>query len=93
MSALVIGSFFPKKTDNNKKLKSIYSKINGFTINYYRWYIDLFACTIYNGLSILDWLTDFEFDSENNLTITGFEDLQAVYHDGMENEKWKGNEL
>ena len=89
----LLNSFFKKKTASDKKLKTIYSEMNGFTINYDRWFIDLFAYSFYNGLEEIDWLAEFEYHGEKSLTITGFEKLQTAFKDYMENEKWKDEEL
>jgi hypothetical protein len=71
----------------NRNLKAVYCEMNGFSINYELWFIDLFAFDFYNGIDLedLDWLCDFEFDSENSLTITGFEEVQTAFKNYMEN--------
>ena len=74
-------------------IKAIYSEMNGFTINYDLWFIDLFAYNELGTLDDLDWLADFETSSNESMIISGFEDLQTVYEDYMENEKWKDKEL
>jgi hypothetical protein len=84
---------FYKTSKEKIDVKAIYSEMNGFTINYDLWFIDLFAFTKCGGVDDLDWLSDFEVSSYDSLTITGFEDLQTVYEDYMENEKWKDNDL
>jgi hypothetical protein len=89
----LLNSLFKKKASISNSPKAIYCEMNGFTINYDRWYIDLFAYKKFKGLEDISWLSDFEYDSENSLTITGFEDLQKVYEDYMENEKWNDEEL
>ncbi len=82
----LISSIFKKKNTNPEKgLKAIYSEMNGFTINYDRWFIDLFAYSFYNGLEDIDWLAEFEFDSAKSLTITGFEEIQTTFQDYMKN--------
>lgn len=73
---------------DNKEVKAIYSEMNGFTINYDLWFIDLFAYSSCKGLDDLDWLAYYEYSSENSLTITGFEDIQNVYQNYMENQLW-----
>ena len=88
-----IGSLFNKTSKPIRTLKTMYCEMNGFTINYDRWYIDLFAYTIAGDYDDLDWLSDFQYSSNDSLTIVGFEDLQATYQDYMENEKWKDNHL
>lgn len=87
-----IDSFY-KAAKTEIDVKAIYSEMNGFTINYDLWFIDLFAFTQRGGLEDLDWLADFEVSSDDSLVISGFEDLQAVYQDYMEKEKWRNKEL
>jgi len=88
-----IGSLFNRTSKPIQALKTIYCEMNGFTINYDRWFIDLFAYTLAGDIDDLDWLSDFQYSSGDSLTITGFEDLQAIYQDYMEKEKWKDNHL
>ena len=86
-------SKFHKIAKSEIDVKAIYSEMNGFTINYNRWFIDLFAFTECGGLDDLDWLAEFEVSSDDSMPITGFEELQDVYADYMENEKYKNKEL
>jgi len=67
--------------------------MNGFTINYDLWFIDLFGYSELGTLDDLDWLSEFEYSSEKSMTISSFEDLQSVYEEYMENEKWRDKEL
>jgi hypothetical protein len=53
----------------------------------------MFAYIERGTLEDLDWLADFETSSDESMIISGFEDLQSVYEDYMENEKWKDIEL
>lgn len=69
-----------------KKLKAFYCEMNGFTINYDRWFIDLFSFSEI-GKEDYEWLTDFEYSTNKYLTITGFENLQKVYEDVSKNKK------
>ncbi|WP_299112158.1 hypothetical protein [uncultured Winogradskyella sp.] len=69
-----------------KKLKAFYCEMNGFTINYDRWFIDLFSFSEI-GEEDYDWLADFEYNTKKDLTITGFENLQNVYEDVYKNKK------
>ena len=86
-------NIFKTQNDTDKSLKAIYCEMNGFTINYDLWFIDLFGFSFCNDLTDLDWLADFEYSSEKSMTITGLESLQKVYQDYMDNEKWKDKEL
>lgn len=73
----------------DRNLQAVYCEMNGFSINYDLWFIDLFAFDFYNGIDLedLDWLCDFEFDSENRLTITGLEELQIAFKNYMEDSE------
>lgn len=70
----------------NKKLKAFYCEMNGFTINYDRWFIDLFSFSNIEN-DDYDWLVDFDYHSKFNLIITGFESLQKVFEDVYKNQK------
>ncbi|MHA6728361.1 hypothetical protein ACX3PU_09905 [Chryseobacterium sp. A301] len=60
-----ISTFYTNhKSDFN--IKAIYSEMNGFTINYDLWFIDLFAYTEIGTLEDLDWLADFETSSDES---------------------------
>lgn len=84
---------FYSEAKNQFEVKAIYSEMNGFTINYDLWFIDLFAYKDLGTLDDLDWLAEFEISSNKSMAILGFKDLQSVFEDYMENEKWKDNEL
>lgn len=64
-----------------------YCEMNGFTINHDRWYIDLFSFEKYS-LTDWEWLCDFYDSTTNDLTITGFEDIQKVFEDVHENNRF-----
>lgn len=75
-----------------KKLKAFYCEMNGFTINYDRWFIDLFSFSKI-GEEDYDWLADYDHLTKNDLTITGFENLQKVYEDVYKNKKYEIPEI
>lgn len=64
-----------------------YCEMNGFTINYDRWFIDLFSFERFETGN-WDWLSDFYDSSSKDLTITGFEEIQTVFQDFHENERF-----
>lgn len=70
------------------KPAAYYCEMNGFTINCNRWYIDLFSFKKYS-LTDWEWLSDFYDSTVQDLTITGFEDIQKVFKDTHENERFK----
>jgi len=75
---------------NGKEIRpaAYYCEMNGFTINYDRWFIDLFS---FENFSLTDWewLSDFYDSTVNDLTITGFEDIQKVFEDVHENNRFE----
>jgi hypothetical protein len=70
------------------KPAAYYCEMNGFTINYDRWFIDLFSFENYS-LTDWEWLSDFYDSTANDLTITGFEDIQKVFEDVHENNRFE----
>lgn len=78
----------PKK---NIKPAAYYCEMNGFTINYDRWFLDLFAYESYgkHDLDDWDWLADFYDLTHESLTITGFEAIQKAYQKAAENDRLK----
>lgn len=65
-----------------------YCEMNGFTINNDRWFIDLFSFENYS-LTDWDWLSDFYDSTANDLTIAGFEDIQKVFQDVHDNDRFE----
>lgn len=70
------------------KPAAYYCEMNGFTINYDRWFIDLFSFENYS-LTNWEWLSDFYDSTANDMTITGFEDIQKVFEDVHENNRFE----
>ncbi|QMW00484.1 hypothetical protein [Spirosoma foliorum] len=54
----------------------MYFEINEFDINRDRWYCDGFAYEVDNGLDDIDWLASWSGSTDNDFTLTGFEDIQ-----------------
>ena len=87
-------SYFYSQATKKIKVKAIYSEMNGFTINYDLWFIQLFAFENCGGVDETDWLADYEFSINNEgMVLGGLEDIQAVYEDYMKNEKWSDENL
>lgn len=82
----LIKSFFGKPTDFRPA--AYYCEMNGFTINYDRWYIDLFSFKEIGG-DDWDWLCDFYDSTTGDFTITGLEDIQKAFQDVHENNRFK----
>lgn len=70
------------------KPAAYYCEMNGFTINYDRWIIDLFS---FGNCSLTDWewLSDFYDSTAIDLTITGFEEIQKAFEDVHENNRFE----
>lgn len=69
------------------KPAAYYCEMNGFTINYDRWFIDLFSFDKFETGN-WEWLSDFYDSTANDLTITGFEEIQKVFQDVHENKRF-----
>jgi len=69
------------------KPAAYYCEMNGFTINYDRWFIDLFSFENYS-LTDWEWLSDFYDSTANDLIITGFEEVQKAFEDVHENNRF-----
>ena len=70
------------------KPAAYYCEMNGFTINYDRWFIYLFSFENYS-LTDWEWLSDFYDSTANDLTITGFEEIQKAFEDVHENNRFE----
>jgi len=70
------------------KPAAYYCEMNGFTINYDKWFIELFSFENYDTTD-WDWLSDFYDSSTQFLTITGFEEIQKAFEEVHENNRFK----
>lgn len=58
-------------------VRAVYLEMNGFDINYDRWYFDSFAYTIYSDdTEDMDWLCDWISPNWDQLTLCGLEKTQ-----------------
>ena len=82
--------FLKNLFSSGKEVKpaAYYCEMNGFTINYDRWFIDLFSFENYS-LTDWEWLSDFYDSTANDLTITGFEEIQKAFEDVHENNRFE----
>lgn len=78
---------------SQRKVNTLYVEMNGFTINHDLWYADAFAYSQTGELDNLDWLADYEFDTDACLPIIGYEQLQTAYSIYMQNEQWAHDNL
>ncbi len=67
-------------------VRAVYLEMNGFDINYDRWYFDPFAYTDYSAdPDDLDWLCDWVSPQWPTMTLTGLEQTQDDFRWYMEN--------
>jgi hypothetical protein len=74
------------------KPAAYYCEMNGFTINYDRWFIELFSFEKYDT-NDWDWLSDFYDSSSHILTITGFEEIQKAFENVRQNNRLKDENI
>ncbi|MBN1910992.1 MAG: hypothetical protein JW818_14700 [Pirellulales bacterium] len=68
-------------------VRAVYLEMNGFDINYDRWYFDSFAYTKYSDdPDDLDWLCDWSSPNWVQLTLNGLEQTQEDFRWFMENK-------
>lgn len=75
-------------TKSTVKPAAYYCEMNGFTINYDRWFIDLFSFDKFETRD-WEWLSDFYDSTAKDLTITGFEEIQSVFQDVHQNKRFE----
>jgi hypothetical protein len=74
-----VSKYLQEFLDKSDGLKAIYTETNGFDINPDQWYFDLFGYNNYGGTEDLEWLSDWQAESEQGALLTGMEELQRVY--------------
>lgn len=80
---------FKTTCEHDFKVQAIYLEMNGFDINYDRWYFDFFAYDKYSeDLEDLDWLCDWQSEHWPEFEINGLEEAQEVFEWYHENEIW-----
>jgi hypothetical protein len=81
---------FIDRCGENFNVAAVYVEMNGFDINYDRWYFDSFGYTQYvNDPDDLDWLSDWSSPQWGDLTLTGLEDVQKDFRWYTENRTYK----
>lgn len=80
------------------EVKTVYSEMNGFTINPDLWFCDAFAFAFEGNEDGDDWLGDFHSSTDDKLIITGLEPLQEVFANQMQsgpvaNEQYEARDL
>lgn len=61
------------------QIGAAYTEMNGFDINPDRWYFEPFAYAAYGGSDEYEWLSDWQSQTYDEMTVTGLEKLQEVY--------------
>ncbi|MCA9170823.1 MAG: hypothetical protein KDB23_24265 [Planctomycetales bacterium] len=68
-------------------VRAVYLEMNGFDINYDRWYFDSFAYTEYSDEpDDLDWLCEWNSPDWDQVTLDGLEETQEDFRWYMENK-------
>lgn len=75
------------------EIKALYVEMNSFTTQYQRWFLHLLAYESLHSRDNLDWLADFNGESEKTLTITGYEALQEANEKYMQSEGYRDDQL
>lgn len=70
---------FYSRENRRFSVRAVYTEMNGFDINPDRWFCDLFAYDLDGELEDFDWLCEWKSEPSPDVTITGLEELQAVY--------------
>ncbi|WP_442509659.1 hypothetical protein SH528x_001247 [Novipirellula sp. SH528] len=71
-------------------LRAAYHEMNGFDINYDRWYFDSFGyADLTDDPDDVDWLCDWNSPDWETFTLTGLEQTQDDFRWYMENKVWE----
>ncbi|WP_035557933.1 hypothetical protein [Hymenobacter sp. IS2118] len=84
---------FHKAAKKQIDVKAFFAEMNGFTVNYDLWFVDLFAFAELGGTDDFDWLADYDVPSEDGMVISGLEELQEAYRDYLENDRGEDEAL
>lgn len=77
----------------SQPVAAIHGKMNDIGINNDQWFISLSAFIKEGDIDDVEWLDDFDHTTESRFTVTGLEDLQALYHEFTINRKWGDKHL
>jgi hypothetical protein len=78
-------------SEEKNKPVALYCEMNGFTINWDRWYIELYSFEKFSPKD-WSWLPDF-YDSSYDFTITGFEDIQEAFRKEHESDRFNDSNI
>lgn len=85
-----LNSFYKAMTEEEElEVKAIFCEMNAFTVNYEHWFLDLYAYETVEEEDTLNWLAEYDGQSEKSLTITGFEALQEANKEYMKTEGYR----
>ncbi|SFM79849.1 hypothetical protein SAMN05428949_0831 [Chitinophaga sp. YR627] len=87
-----LSNFYETMEEEESDIKAIYVEMNSFSVQYERWFIHLLSYDTVPNIGNPDWLKEFTGESEKNLTITGYEALQAANKEYMQSEGYRDNE-
>jgi len=77
---LAILNQFLEQANSEFDVKAIYVEMNGFDINYHRWYFDLFAYSSYdNDFDDNDWLCDWQPSPSDEVELEGMSLAQSAF--------------
>jgi hypothetical protein len=75
-------------------LRAVYLEMNGFDINYDRWYFDFFGyAELPDDDEHLDWLSDWQSEHWPEVTLTGLEIAQNEFKVYDKKRLWKNKDL
>ena len=77
---------FIRKEKQRIDIKAVYAETNGFDINPDLWFFDLFAYESYGGHEDYDWLSNWQSEDYESMTLTGLEEIQTIYEKYEEGE-------
>lgn len=80
---------FIQACDQSFAIKAVYLEMNGFDINYDRWYFDFFGYKTYRDQDDLDWLSDWQSEDWRTVTLTGLESIQSDFRWYHEQNIWQ----
>jgi hypothetical protein len=80
---------FHSQARAKQKVAACYFEMNGFTINWDRWYCDGFAFKKAGDLWELEWLASWDIVTEAQFTLEGLEPVQKAFAD-LDRANWKG---
>ena len=91
--AIMLDRFYKSASRKIKPIEALYCEMNAFTINFDNWFLEFFAYSRFSGRDNLDWLADYDYAKPTAVVFTNLEEVQSVYKEYIENEKWHDKTL